>query len=109
MANKTNRQTESSQNNSQSSNYRKNAQTRYEEKGLHHPMSREEAGRRGAEARWGKEHDEDYDGRRSHRGRSSGDEPMSREEAGRRGAEARWGREHDEDYDGRRSHRGRSS
>ncbi|WP_042280757.1 hypothetical protein [Candidatus Protochlamydia sp. R18] len=58
MANKTNRQTESSQNHSQSSNYRKNAQTRYEEKGLHHPMSREEAGRRGAEARWGKEHDE---------------------------------------------------
>ncbi|MBS4162776.1 Uncharacterized protein PRO82_000053 [Candidatus Protochlamydia amoebophila] len=56
MANKTNRQTESSQNHPQSSNYRKNAQTRYEEKGLHHPMSREEAGRRGAEARWGREH-----------------------------------------------------
>lgn len=42
------------------------------------PMSRQEAGRRGAEVRWSRE-----------RGRHR---PMSREEAGRRGAEARWGK-----------------
>lgn len=69
--------------------------SRYEEDEYRRPMSREEAGRRGAEARWGRTYGgrsryEDDDYRR----------PMSREEAGRRGAEARWGRSYeDEDED----------
>ncbi len=56
----------------------------------HRSMSRSEAGRKGAEARWGRREEEErgHPASRNHSPAAN----MSRAEAGRRGAEARWGK-----------------
>lgn len=56
-----------------------------------HSMSRSEAGRKGAEARWGRRAGEEKSHTSSH-SHSKAAAHLSRAEAGRRGAEVRWGK-----------------
>jgi hypothetical protein len=70
-----------------------NMEDEQETKEEHFPMSRQEAGRLGAKARWSQRDRQDH---HNHKREEEERHPMSRQEAGRMGAEARWGRHHGE-------------